>query len=91
MKLKDDFIPVLVYENGRMVYWYLDVSKLSLGKLTQLRNELKLSNSIAYIDKIITSNTPSGFNYYNDNRKYRKELKTEKQMKRKTKHKRRRR
>ena len=50
-----DFIPVEARANGKDTIWYMDISRLSLNELVNLKNELKGSKieSIVQLDAII--------------------------------------
>ena len=83
-----DFIPVEVTSNNNNEKWYLDVSKLSLGELLNLRKELvgtsedsiRVIDGIIYDDKITTKvehvNVKSQRNIKEERKKQKQKMRT---------------
>lgn len=95
---EEGFVPVMVEKRKNKEKWHIDVSKLSLSELLNLREELKIDeHSIRVIDGIINdknniyvNNTHyydrKGNGYLREYKKYKKETKTK--IKKKSKEKR---
>ena len=90
--MTEDFIPVQVIQNNKKRVWQMDVSRLSTLELMKLKETLKdttFSPTISMLDKLIYTSTDS-FNGMRGNM-FTKEIKNNRKIKNKIKHKTRRR
>lgn len=76
--MNEGFIPVRVYldESGKWDLWYCDVNNLDLEALLSFRNEIRHTDSVSSIDKLLISKTCSStfLNYTKGQKRVKKTL-----------------
>lgn len=79
------FIPIDVYsKNIKDKVWYIDVGNMSYSQLVELKEELKWTRSIRYIDSVIYDNISDvSRGIYNNKQRKRDEKNNNKIIKRK--------
>ena len=79
--MNSEFVPVVVLKGGcddcNMDVWYIDISKLNLSELIELRDRLKCNSSISvrFIDGFLYENVSVNNTFYREckkNNKYEK-------------------
>lgn len=78
--MKEEFIPVKVlsYKKGKYEKWYLDIDSLELSELISLREEVKNTDSLSYLDRVISRKVITSTFSANHRREYHREEKRRK-------------
>lgn len=79
----NDYVPVLVNQNGENKLWYINITSMNFSGLIAIRNELIGCHdiSIRYLDSIFAQSIHSNNTYYRECKKRTKDDKRKKLIK----------